>query len=194
MSSTYSVKACKCNSPCDPDQKIANMVRLALRKDYPLVKLAAQAIAREIDVDFSAVNRWYNGINAPISWHFLVLMKISPSLFMAVLKEIGYEPASSDFLLNGKDPKEQPCYRNGNSQNPKSGPRNGPINRESRDSILRQRWFIDQIRKGEAPSISSLVSHWNVSRRKAKSDVASLKEKRIIAFVGAKKNGGYVLL
>jgi len=194
MSSNHSVKVCKCNLPCDPDQKVANMVRAALRNDYPLVKLAATAIAQEIDVDFSAVNRWYNGLNAPVSWHFLVLMKISPSLFMSALKEIGCEPASIETFLNGNEPKGWACCQNGNSRNAKSGPRNGPINRESRDSRLRQRWFVDQIRKKNCPSITSIIEHWKISRRRAKDDVSSLKEKGIIAFVGAKKNGRYILL
>jgi hypothetical protein len=194
MSLSNEVKACTQKPMRDIEQKITDMVRSALRKDFPIVKIAAQAIAPEVDVNFNAVNRWYNGLNAPISAHFLVLMKVSPSLFIAVLKEVGYEHVLSEIFLSGESVTRLKCFQSGNVKNQKTGPTNGPTNRESDDSLLRQRWFVDQIREGKAPSVLSIVHHWSVSRRKAKGDIVSLKERGVVAFVGAKKNGGYTLL
>lgn len=194
MSLSKKVKACTPKSTRDIERKIANMVRAALRKDFPIVKLAAQAIAQEIDVNFDALKRWYNGSNTPVSGHFLALMKVSPSLFIAVLEEVGHGDALCRILLNSKGAGKESHRQNGNAQSAKSGPINGPINCESPDSLLRQRWFLAQIREGRDPSILSILDYWRVSRRKAKGDIASLKNRGIIAFVGAKKNGRYILL
>jgi hypothetical protein len=194
MSCRKKVKACTPKSTRDIERKIADMVRTALRKDFPIVKLAAQAIALEIDVNFDAVKRWYNGLNTPVSGHLIVLMKVSPSLFIAVIKEAGYEHALSEIFLNGDSSERLAYYQNDKAQKAKSEPINGPINGESHDSLLRQGWFVAQIREGKNPSISSAILHWQVSRRKAKGDIASLKKKGTIAFIGAKKNGRYALL
>jgi hypothetical protein len=194
MSLVKKVKACTHKSTRDFEKKIAKMVSLALQKDFPKTKLAARAIATEIDVNFDAIKRWYNGLNTPISGHFLALMKVSPSLFISVLKEVGREDVLCEILLNSEGSEKESHCQNGNTPNAKSGPINGPRNRESPDSLLRQKWFVDQIRESRTPSISSIMDYWKVSRRKAKWDIASLKNRGTIAFVGAKKNGRYLLL
>ena len=63
-------------------------------------------------------------------------------------------------------------------------PVNVPVNN-------RQKWFIDQIGKGVRISSSELAAQWNISQKTAKRDIVDLKQKGLIEFLGAPKNGYY---
>ncbi|WP_413831116.1 DeoR family transcriptional regulator [Desulfobacula sp.] len=43
-------------------------------------------------------------------------------------------------------------------------------------------------------SAKDIAGHWKVSERTAKRDITDLKQKKVIAFSGAAKNGSYHLL
>jgi len=66
------------------------------------------------------------------------------------------------------------------------GPLNVPVND-------RQKWFIQQIGNNIRVSSSDIASHWDVSQKTAKRDIADLKRKELIEFSGAPKNGYYRL-
>jgi predicted HTH transcriptional regulator len=57
----------------------------------------------------------------------------------------------------------------------------------------RQKWFLKQTATGIRISGSDLAAHWNVSQKTAKRDIADLKQKGLIEFLGAPKNGYYRL-
>ena len=58
----------------------------------------------------------------------------------------------------------------------------------------RQQWFIDQIQRHVKVSAKEIAEHWKVSEKTAKRDITDLKQKSVIAFSGAAKNGSYYLL
>jgi prophage DNA circulation protein len=57
----------------------------------------------------------------------------------------------------------------------------------------RQQWFIAQIIAGRQPGWADLVKQWQVSRATAMRDIAGLKARGLIEFVGAPKTGFYRL-
>ena len=65
-------------------------------------------------------------------------------------------------------------------------PVNVPVNN-------RQKWFLNQTSKGLRISSSDLAAKWTVSQKTAKRDIADLKQKGLIEFFGAPKNGNYRL-
>ena len=67
-----------------------------------------------------------------------------------------------------------------------SAPANEPVNE-------RQRWFMEQLQRGGQVKAEDIVSQWQVSLATAKRDIASLREKELIEFVGAAKTGSYRL-
>jgi predicted HTH transcriptional regulator len=67
---------------------------------------------------------------------------------------------------------------------PVSVPVNVPVNE-------RQRWFLDQIGSGIACSAVEVAAHFQVAEKTAKRDLADLKARQLIEFVGAPKNGFY---
>jgi len=69
---------------------------------------------------------------------------------------------------------------------PVNVPANVPVND-------RQKWFLKQTGKGIRISGSDLAKYWNISKKTAKRDIADLKQKGLIEFLGAPKNGYYRL-
>ena len=55
----------------------------------------------------------------------------------------------------------------------------------------RQRWFLEQLAAGKQSRASDLAAHGSISEKTAKRDIADLKRKGLIEFVGAPKNGFY---
>lgn len=55
----------------------------------------------------------------------------------------------------------------------------------------RQQWFLEQLSTGNKSRAGSLAAHWNVTEKTAKRDIADLKKKGMIEFVGAPKKGFY---
>ena len=53
----------------------------------------------------------------------------------------------------------------------------------------RQRWFLEQLVARKQIRSSDLAAHWSISEKTAKRDIADLKGKGLIEFVGAPKNG-----
>ncbi|MCD4843382.1 MAG: DeoR family transcriptional regulator [Methanosarcinales archaeon] len=65
-------------------------------------------------------------------------------------------------------------------------PINVPVNE-------RQQWFINQLNAGENIKSTDLASHWDVSEKTAKRDIAYLTKQGIIEFIGPTKTGAYYL-
>ena len=57
----------------------------------------------------------------------------------------------------------------------------------------RQQWYFEQLAEGKDCKAIDIAEYWNVSERTAKRDIADLKKKGIIEFIGAPKKGFYRL-
>ncbi len=69
-------------------------------------------------------------------------------------------------------------------------PTNVPINVPIND---RQAWFLEQLRAGSKTRAADLAGHWKITEKTAKRDLAALKDKDLIEFVGPLKTGYYRL-
>ena len=70
---------------------------------------------------------------------------------------------------------------------------NETVNEIGETVNARQQWFIAQIVAGRQPGWADLVKQWQVSRATAMRDIAGLKARGLIEFVGARKTGFYRL-
>lgn len=70
-------------------------------------------------------------------------------------------------------------------------PINVPINVPAND---RQQWFLEQLAAGNQSRASDLAAYWSISEKTAKRDIADLKKKGVIEFVGAPKKGLYRII
>ena len=69
-------------------------------------------------------------------------------------------------------------------------PVNVPVNVLVND---RQKWLLKQFGTNIGVSSSDIATHWVVSQKTAKRDISDLKQKELIEFSGASKNGYYRL-
>jgi len=58
----------------------------------------------------------------------------------------------------------------------------------------RQRWFLEQHEASNQIKASDLAAYCSISEKTAKRDIAGLKRKGLIEFVGAPKNGFYRIM
>jgi len=70
---------------------------------------------------------------------------------------------------------------------------NGPINDpvKNHDLNARQQWFVMQFDVGHKVNAADIVAEWGVAEKTAKRDIAALRERELIEFVGAPKTGCY---
>ncbi len=57
----------------------------------------------------------------------------------------------------------------------------------------RQKWFLKQIGKNIRVSSLDIAKRWEVSQKTAKRDIADLKQRELIEFLGSQKTGYYRL-
>ena len=55
----------------------------------------------------------------------------------------------------------------------------------------RQKWFLEQLAASKQIRASDLAVYWSISEKSAKRDIADLKRKGLVEFVGAPKYGFY---
>ena len=67
---------------------------------------------------------------------------------------------------------------------PVNVPINVPVNE-------RQQWFLEQLSAGKQTKATDISAHWKVTEKSAKRDIADLKARGVIEFVGVPKKGFY---
>jgi ATP-dependent DNA helicase RecG len=74
-------------------------------------------------------------------------------------------------------------------------PVNVPVNVSVNEAVnKRQLWFLGQIQAGRLPRASDIATQFHVTEKTAKRDIAGLKARGLIEFIGAPKTGRYQLL
>lgn len=172
------------------ERDMAEKIMKELRLQYKDTRCAVKHISRRTGISPNTIKRWYNGHNLPVSKHLLILTRHYNCALRAFL-----ETSGNGYLI---------AYirdENSSFKNPETGqyfdqnvPINVPVNRESTDMKRYQQWFLEAVSCNLHPTAASLAKRWGISPRIAKNVIKELKKRKRIAFVGARKNGRYVLL
>jgi predicted HTH transcriptional regulator len=76
-----------------------------------------------------------------------------------------------------------------NDGDPNGGPVRDPI--DDPDLNKRQRWFLAAITEGRRVDARAIKSEFGVSEKTAKRDIAGLKARSLLQFVGTRRRGRY---
>jgi len=175
------------------DQKLAQNIAAALHRDFGNARHAIKQLSQKIGVEPRTARNWYEAKNIPSLLHLLHLAGASPSLKDFLLSEI----SAVERGLAGAQTRQKTDA----GKTPPAGPENGKIycaelHNKSGDHprspgkpIRRQAWFLDRLRDGMRLTAGDISACFDVSDRAARADIASLKQKGLIRFTGAKKNG-----
>lgn len=74
-----------------------------------------------------------------------------------------------------------------------------PLHQEKEDDPVnvpvneRQQWFLEQLRQGIQCGPADIAAKWDAAQKTAKRDIADLRKKAFIIFVGPPKTGSYKL-
>ena len=201
----------------------AAMIAASLRMELGNSHQVAKTVMRWTGVSERTVKHWLAARHGPGGGYLIVLMRESEAVFEAVLSAAGrrdavvaarvlaahgamtevmglverdgYGPAEVGSMgaNRGVGPAESALDdRNGDRFNDRSLrhgglPPGGQLNQ-------RQRWFLDALAAGKEMRAAGLRRRWGVSDKTARRDVAALKERGMIEFVGTLRRGRYRLL
>ncbi|MBV8549535.1 MAG: hypothetical protein JO126_08775 [Alphaproteobacteria bacterium] len=86
------------------ERHVAAIISSAMRKDFQNIKIAATAMAPQVEINIETLKKWYNGTNIPSGSNLILLARISPSVREAVFVMIN----NSDTTGQDTNPMEHP--------------------------------------------------------------------------------------
>lgn len=201
----------------------AAMIATALRTELGNSHRATKTVMRWTGASERTAKHWLAGHHGPGGAYLVVLMRESEAVFEAVLTAAdrpdavvatrvlaargmmvevmelvergGFMP--SDGSSTGTEKPDGPTGRGlDDSKNDRNNDRNrGPAGLPPEDGLSpRQRWYLEALATGKDIRADDLRRRWGVSEATARRDVAALKERGMIEFVGPPRTGRYRLL
>jgi hypothetical protein len=210
------------NDPENGRARYPAIIARALTAELGDTHQAAKIVMRWTGASERAVKHWLAGTHGPSGGHLLVLMQESVAVFESVLTAAGRRdavvavrilaaqgkvmdviarvererttPQPAGTVPLGPD-NSGPAFGRNDSEN--DSVRESDYERESGRLRLgkspRQAWFLEALRGGNAVRVTDLRRRWGVSEATARRDVAELKAKGRIEFVGSCRSGSYRL-
>jgi len=198
----------------------AAIIAGALAKELGETHRAAKVLMGWTGAGERTVKHWLAGIHGPCGDHLLVLMQESDAVFEAFLTAVNRHDAAiaarmlaaqrslqEVAVLMQRQQVRPPVAGEPVARGPGSDTADGPSDRENdrnrdRDhdresagksprSNLRQDWFLEALRTGNNIGASELAERWVVSEKTARRDLARLKVRGRIEFVGSPRSGRY---
>lgn len=180
------------------EEKIPESIAQALRREYGEFHSAVKVIGRMTGAHPRAIRNWYEDRNAPNFKHLVLLAQHTDIIIEAFLALAGRHDIWKIYQAHywGRNlplPSPKPAYI-GEVYGDKSVTINVAIDFGAVGSLnQRQLWFIGQLQQKRRPKVEEIAQTWNVTLRTAKRDAATLVDRELIHFIGAKKTGFYAL-
>lgn len=211
------------NDRDDASQYYSEMIAAALRAELGNSHRATKTVMRWTGASERTVKHWFAARHGPGGEYLIVLMRESEAVFEAVLgaagrrdavvaarvlaahgalvdvmglvEQVGFGLAEAGLMgahqaggvaegdLDDRDDDRM------NDRNPRSA---GLLPHGSLNE--RQRWYLDALAAGKEVRADDLRRRWDVSEKTARRDVAALKKRGMIEFVGSFRRGRYRLL
>ena len=175
------------------DKILSKIIAISLRHDFDCGESAIKKIGRKTGANLRAIRNWYEAKNTPSTKHFLALTQVSPTLCQWVLEEV-IVPHSETIIDQIFDEKVEPKSEQDSVQKHPSITDihvgiNVGINVPRKNLGVRQEWFLVQLRNGRQSSAQDIATHFRVKIRTAERDIAELKNKGYITYVGSRRSG-----
>jgi hypothetical protein len=173
------------------EQKVGEKIAEILRQEYAGTPSAVKLISAKTKIAPGTIKNWYIGRNPPRLVHFLMLARHYPAALCVLLGAVGH-----DYLVpHIRSPElESETAAPVQKKEPVAG-KNVTINvtLKSKTANLngRQAWFLERLRSGSKLTAQDICRQWSVLLRTSRRDIAILKARGLIVFVGAKKAGWY---
>ena len=196
----------------------AVMIGQALRAELGNTHQAVKTVMRWTGASERTVKHWLSGRHGPSGSYLIALMRGSEDLLQAVLSAAGRRDvvvAARVMTAHGTMVEAMTMYEREGSgmthagllgvgriggeavmarDDRKSDRTNDPVRPAPGVRLNpRQRWYLDALASGQDVRARHLQRLWNVSEKTARRDIAALKERGMIEFVGPLRTGRYRL-
>lgn len=148
------------------------------------------------------VKHWLAGEHGPDALYFLRSMVSSPAIrafFLGVIGRTGAE--ASGRVVDRAALSEVPrAYAPGQravtapdiGDDSNDGPKHHTMNDRDSDEVNdRQVWFLNQLSSGGRCCAEDVMAGWHLRQKTTRRDIASLKARNLIEYVGSRRNGRY---
>lgn len=192
----------------------AALIATALRSELGNSHRATKTVMRWTGASERTVKHWLAGHHGPGGGYLIVLMRESEAVFEAVLTAADRRDAvvaarvlaahGTMVEVMGLVEREHACMA---ADTPQDHDRNAEriapnldvpendrviINRSCGGGLNpRQRWFIAALEAGRSVTALDLARRWSVSEKTARRDIAALRRRGVIEFVGSFRQGRY---
>jgi hypothetical protein len=200
-------------------RKYAEMIAVALRAELGATHRATKTVMRWTGASERTVKNWLSGLHGPGGEHLIVLMRESETMLETVLAAADRRDAivaARMLAAHGTmveamalveqertDLKRADALGVGRPGGEVARAPDDPENDRVIDPVVnptsgdglnpRQHWYLEALASGQDVRVSNLQRRWGVSEKTARRDVAALKARGMIEFVGSFRTGRYRL-
>lgn len=184
----------------------AELIADALRREHDETHRTVKTIMRWTGASERSVKNWVSGVSGP-SGYFLMRLCIKSPAVRELVRQFLADMDSSTTLAEALETGSTAAFAPGSGETG-SGAQFGIFNGDNGDTIgdingdihvtinlplnERQEWLLARIAQGDRCTVEDVVVHWQVSSRTAKRDIASLKDRGLIRYLGRHRRGFYV--
>ena len=177
--------------PVGLERILAEEITRILRLEYAGIPSPVKRISLKTGIAVATIRKWYSGRNLPRMAHILVLTRCYPEVLILLLKFSGHDYLcpyvfSPEQMVDAHFTAAAPTETSGENV-----PINVPINSWPVDLNERQVWFLIALGRDSRVVASDIAARWKVAEKTAKRDIANLKTRGLVAYVGARKTGKY---
>lgn len=182
-------------------QAYAETIAQLLEREHGGTHRAVKHVMKLTEASERTVKHWLSGQHGPDTVFFLRLVVSSPVIRAFVIGLIESSQGAGDdrhgvdqkaarrpSKTSDTQPPRQDRRQNDRINDPKTDPINDPITDALNE---RQRWFLGRVAAGHRCRAADICSHWKVSAKTARRDIAALSAMGLIRFTGARRNGRY---
>lgn len=181
----------------------SDLIAVALRTELGDTHRAVKTVMKWTGASERAVKNWLAGDTGPHGPYLIKILRHSNAVLETILAASRRKALLEFFIQSTGGPANaDQITKFGSIHSAKSGavytgedsdPNGGPVHDPVDDPDLnkRQRWFLTAIVEGRRVSARTIVSEFAVSEKTAKRDIAGLKARSLLQFMGTRRRGRY---
>ncbi len=180
----------------------AELIADALRREHDETHRTVKTVMRWTGASERSVKNWMSGVSGPSGYFLMRLCMKSPAvreLVRQFLADTDPSATPAEALESGSTA----AFAHGQAGsglgvqfgifNGVNGDTNGDIHVTINLPLNeRQEWLLARVAQGDRCTVEDVVVHWHVSSRTAKRDIANLKDRGLIRYLGRHRRGFYV--
>lgn len=176
------------------EQELMLEITKYFRQEYKNTLAATKLISRKTDIPTETIKRWHKGRNPPRSGHLVILARQYADVLKIILRQTGHGYLIPYISAPDHEREMARISVLPDDDFAENVPINVPLKSWPDDINERQKWFLVELHRNIRVTATDIMQRWSVTDKTAKRDIADLKERSLIVYMGARKTGWYMLV